>query len=82
MRLRSSGDRHEVRQQYIPVFWTQLVKKLEVEGKDAVPGIIDLMDSYFMTKDDFDAITELGVGPMQEKNVNIDSKSKAAFTRL
>jgi replication factor C subunit 1 len=81
MRLRSSGDRHEVRQQYIPVFWTQLVKKLEDNGADAVPDIIELMDSYFMTKDDFDAIMELGVGPMKEGNVNIDSKAKAAFTR-
>ncbi|KAF2792769.1 DNA replication factor C, large subunit [Melanomma pulvis-pyrius CBS 109.77] len=82
MRLRSSGDRHEVRQQYIPVFWTQLVKRLEAEGKEAVPDIIELMDSYFMTKDDFDAIMELGVGPMKETSVNIDSKAKATFTRL
>jgi replication factor C subunit 1 len=81
MRLRSSGDRHEVRQQYIPVFWTQLVKKLEDNGAEAVPDIIDLMDSYFMTKDDFDAIMELGVGPMKEGNVKIDSKAKATFTR-
>jgi len=82
MRLRSSGDRHEVRQQYIPVFWTQLVKKLEEEGKDSVPEIIDLMDSYFMTKDDFDAIMELGVGPMQQEKVKIATQAKATFTRL
>lgn len=82
MRLRSSGDRHEVRQQYIPVFWTELVKKLEDEGKDAVPEIIELMDSYFLTKDDFDAIMELGVGPMSQEKVKIASQAKATFTRL
>jgi len=82
MRLRSSGDRHEVRQQYIPAFSQQLVKRLEDEGKDVVPEIIDLMDSYFLTKDDFDAIMELGVGPMSQEKIQIASQSKATFTRL
>lgn len=82
MRLRSSGDRHEVRQSYIPIFWEQLVKKLEHEGKEAVPEIIDLMDSYFLTKDDFDGIMELGVGYMDQDKVKIDTQAKSTFTRL
>ncbi len=82
MRLRSSGDRHEVRQQYIPVLWTEMVQKLQKQGKDAVPQIIDLMDSYFLTKDDFDAIMELGVGPMEQDKVKIETQAKATFTRL
>ncbi|KAF1917167.1 replication factor RFC1 C terminal domain-containing protein [Ampelomyces quisqualis] len=82
MRLRSSGDRHEVRQQYIPVLWTGLVQKLQKEGKDSVPTIIELMDSYFLTKDDFDAIMELGVGPMDQEKIKIDTQAKAAFTRV
>lgn len=82
MRLRSSGDRHEVRQQYLPVLWTQLVQKLQKEGKDAVPELIELMDSYFLTKEDFDAIMELGVGPMDQEKVKIETQAKATFTRL
>lgn len=82
MRLRSSGDRHEVRQQYVPVLWTELVRKLQAEGKDAVPQIIELMDSYFLTRDDFDAIMELGVGPMDQDKVKIETQAKATFTRL
>ncbi|KAJ4368854.1 DNA replication factor C complex subunit Rfc1 [Neocucurbitaria cava] len=82
MRLRSSGDRHEVRQQYIPVLWTELVHKLQKEGKDAVPQIIDLMDSYFLTKDDFEGIMELGVGPMDQDKVKLEKQAKATFTRL
>ncbi|KAF2130824.1 DNA replication factor C, large subunit [Dothidotthia symphoricarpi CBS 119687] len=82
MRLRSSGDRHEVRQQYIPVLWTELVQKLQKDGKDAVPAIIDLMDSYFLTKDDFDAIMELGVGFMDQEKIKIETQAKATFTRL
>ncbi|KAF2760568.1 DNA replication factor C, large subunit [Pseudovirgaria hyperparasitica] len=82
MRLRSSADRHEIRQSYVPVLWSQMVKKLETDGKEAVPAVIDLMDSYFLTKDDFDAIQELGVGYMDQEKVNIESQAKATFTRL
>ncbi|KAK8094563.1 replication factor RFC1 C terminal domain-containing protein [Apiospora hydei] len=82
MRLRSSGDANEVRQQYLPVLWTQLVNRLQVEGKEAADEVIDLMDSYFLTREDFDSIKELGVGPQDEKDVNIDTQAKSAFTRL
>lgn len=81
MRLRTSGDRHEIRQQYLPTLWQNLVKKLELEGKEAVPEVIKLMDQYFLTKDDFDAILELGVGPMNQENVKLETQAKATFTR-
>ncbi|KAI4724633.1 DNA replication factor C, large subunit [Aureobasidium sp. EXF-10728] len=82
MRLRTSGDRHEIRQQYLPTLWQNLVKKLEVEGKEAVPEVISLMDQYFLTKDDFDAILELGVGPMDQEKVKLETQTKATFTRM
>lgn len=82
MRLRTSGDRHEIRQQYLPVLWTELVKRLETEGKEAVEEVINLMDSYFLTRDDFDAIMELGVGPQRQELVNLESQTKSTFTRL
>ncbi|KAK1481227.1 replication factor RFC1 C terminal domain-containing protein [Colletotrichum cuscutae] len=81
MRLRSSGDANEVRQQYLPVLWDQMVRRLSVEGKESVDEIIELMDSYYLTRDDFDAIQELGVGPQAEGRADIESKTKAAFTR-
>lgn len=82
MRLRASGDRHEIRQQYMPALWDKTVRKLEVEGKEAVDDVIDLMDSYFLTRDDYDSILELGLGPMDAANVSIDTQTKATFTRL
>lgn len=82
MRLRASGDRHEIRQQYLPVLWVRLIKDLEKYGKDQVEKVIDLMDSYFLTKDDWDAIMELGVGPMNMESIRIDTQSKSAFTRI
>lgn len=82
MRLRSSGDRHEIRQQYLPVLWTRLVQRLQSEGKAAVGEVIDTMDSYYLTRDDFDYIMELGLGPQDMEGVNLESQTKATFTRL
>ena len=86
MRLRASGDRHEIRQQYLPVLWTRLVKALEHCGadgvdKDGIQEIIALMDSYFLTKDDWDAIYELGIGPQAEERVTLSTAVKTAFTK-
>ncbi|KFY01127.1 hypothetical protein O988_02896 [Pseudogymnoascus sp. VKM F-3808] len=82
MRLRTSGDRHEIRQQYLPTLWTQLIKRLEIEGKESVDEVIDLMDSYFLTRDDFDSIMELGVGPQRQELVSLETQTKSTFTRL
>ncbi|MCJ1280730.1 hypothetical protein MMC26_000047 [Xylographa opegraphella] len=83
MRLRASGDRHEIRQQYLPVLWTRLVKALEYSGSEisGIEEIITLMDSYFLTKDDWDSIYELGVGPQREEMVELSTAAKTAFTR-
>ena len=83
MRLRASGDRHEIRQQYLPVLWTRLVKGLENCGNDVagIEEIIALMDSYFLTKDDWDSIYELGVGPQRVEKVELSTVAKTAFTR-
>lgn len=82
MRLRTPADRDEIRQQYLPVLWTKLVQRLMDEGKEAVDEVIDLMDSYFLTRDDWDAMVELGLGPMNESRVKLDTATKATFTRL
>ena len=86
MRLRTSADRHEIRQQYLPALWDHTVAKLVADGKQAVPEMIEFMDSYYLTKDDYDAIVELGVGPMDmelDSGVKkLDSQTKATFTRL
>jgi replication factor C subunit 1 len=82
MRLKSSGDHNEIRQQYLPVLWHQLVKRLEIEGKECVDDVISLMDSYYLTREDFDSIKELGVGYQSENTVKIDTQTKATFTRM
>lgn len=81
MRLKASGDHTEIRQQYLPVLWTEMVKRLETEKKDAVEAVIGVMDSYYLTRDDFDLIVELGVGPQAEGSATIDTQTKTHFTR-
>ena len=39
------------------------------------------MDSYYLTKDDWDAILELGVGPMDMEHGKIDTLVKTSFTK-
>ncbi|OKL61685.1 hypothetical protein UA08_02990 [Talaromyces atroroseus] len=82
MRLRASGDRDEIRQQYMPAMWDKLVRPLMDEGKEAVESVINLMDSYFITREDWDALVELGLGPMNEEHVKIQTQTKSAFTRI
>lgn len=82
MRLRAAADRHEIREQYFPLLWDRLVHRLMDEGKDSVDEVIDLMDSYFLTREDWDAMVELGVGPMDESMVKLESQTKATFTRV
>ncbi|GAA6026332.1 hypothetical protein JCM10207_008062, partial [Rhodosporidiobolus poonsookiae] len=84
MRLRVSGDKREIRQSYIPTLFPRLVDPLINEGSDAIPEVMQLMDDYYLSKEDWDAIVELGVGEEfeQEKVLKkIDSKTKSAFTR-
>lgn len=44
--------------------------------------VIELMDSYFLTRDDWDAILELGVGPMSMESIKLETQTKASFTRV
>lgn len=82
MRLRTTGNRDEVRQQYMPLLQQKMIRRLMEEGKESVDSVIDFMDGYFLTRDDFDAMVELGLGPMDESNVKLDTQTKATFTRL
>ncbi|GAA5869122.1 hypothetical protein JCM8547_008702 [Rhodosporidiobolus lusitaniae] len=84
MRLKVSGDKREIRQSYIPALYPRLVNPLQEEGADAVDDVIALLDDYYLSKEDWEAIVELGVGEgyeMEQALKKIDSKVKAAFTR-
>ncbi|KAF9933296.1 hypothetical protein FBU30_005880 [Linnemannia zychae] len=83
MRLKISGDKNEVRQSYIPTLFPALTRPLINEGQDAIPDLINFMDDYYLSKEDWDTILELGIGRNDGKSVldKIPTAVKTAFTR-
>ncbi|KAJ5780165.1 hypothetical protein N7457_005325 [Penicillium paradoxum] len=82
MRLRTTGNRDEIRQQYMPLLQEKIIRRMVNEGKESVDSVIDFMDDYYLTREDFDAIMELGLGPMDESKNKLETQTKATFTRL
>ena len=83
MRLKISGDKNEVRQSYLPALFPALTQPLLKQGVDAVEPLIEFMDSYYLSKEDWDTILELGIGRNDGQKVldNIPTATKSAFTR-
>lgn len=77
-RLRTLTSKSEMRLDYVPVLRGVMTKPLVEQGEDGIASVIDTLDHYYLTKDDWDSVLELGVGvPMP----NIATKVKSAFTR-
>ncbi|KIR63639.1 replication factor C subunit 1 [Cryptococcus bacillisporus CA1873] len=83
MRLRVSGSREEIREQYMPLLASKIVSPLIDRGAAAVEETIEYMDEYYLGKDDWDAFVELGVDTMRDEDIlkKIPSATKASFTR-
>ncbi|KAK8845500.1 hypothetical protein IAR55_006213 [Kwoniella newhampshirensis] len=83
MRLRVSGSRAEIREQYMPLLASKIVLPLVQRGQEAVEETIEYMDEYYLGKDDWDALVELGVDTMSENIITkkIPTAVKSAFTR-
>ncbi|WRT63728.1 uncharacterized protein IL334_000651 [Kwoniella shivajii] len=83
MRLKVSGGRSEIREQYMPMLASKIVLPLVQRGTDAVEETIEYMDEYYLSKDDWDAFVELGVDTMSENIISkkIPTATKSAFTR-
>jgi len=61
MRLKVSGDKPEIRQHYVPALFPSLVKPLIDTGLSAIDEVIVAMDDYYLSKDEWDTIIELGL---------------------
>ncbi|EUC66582.1 DNA replication factor C, large subunit [Rhizoctonia solani AG-3 Rhs1AP] len=83
MRLKVSGNKAEIRQSYIPALLPRLVRPLIDEGTNGVPSVIEIMDEYYLSKDEWDAMLELGIGPNKPEELasKISTATKTAFTR-
>ncbi|GAO47964.1 DNA replication factor C, large subunit [Saitoella complicata NRRL Y-17804] len=83
MRLRTSGDRNEIRQSYLPVLFDRLPVQLAKNGVDAIGDVIQLMDEYFLNKEHYDEILELSLPPNDGDAIlkEIPAATKSKFTR-
>ncbi|KAH9483192.1 Replication factor C subunit 1, partial [Psilocybe cubensis] len=83
MRLKVSGDKTEIRQSYIPSLFPYMVKPLMDEGVSAVDEVIERMDEYYISKEDWDTIIELGVDEKKDDVImkKISTATKTALTR-
>ncbi|KAF9135811.1 hypothetical protein BGW39_011400 [Mortierella sp. 14UC] len=83
MRLKISGDKNEVRQNYMPALFPALTRPLIDRGAEAIDDLIAFMDDYYLSKEDWETILELGIGRNDGKAVldKIPTQVKSAFTR-
>lgn len=84
MQAQVSGSKGEVRVSYVPALRDLLLTPLLDGGADGIPRVLEIMDKYSLSKDDFDAIMEfqLLVGPNPKAAFSaVPANVKAALTR-
>lgn len=82
MRIHISANKLGVGMDYLSVLKNMLTKPLITKGAEGIPRVIEIMNEYSLTREDFDTIVELATWPNQKDVMGmIDSKVKASFTR-
>ncbi|KAJ1964514.1 DNA replication factor C complex subunit Rfc1 [Dispira parvispora] len=83
MRIRTSGDKDEVRQSYLPALAPALTLPLVEEGQAGIPSVMAIMDHYYLTKDNWDSVVDLQLytNPSANPLKHIPTAVKSAFTR-
>lgn len=81
--LKTSTDNRELRLSYMPFLISKLSEPLIDRAETGIDEVIDIMDGYYLTREDWDSIMEFGIGPldMSKKLKSINTKTKSAFTR-
>ncbi|KAM0682981.1 DNA replication factor C complex subunit Rfc1 [Mitosporidium daphniae] len=81
--LHVTGGKSEIRQAYLPAFVFLMASTLIQKGVNGVGDVIAYLDRYTISKEDYDAIMELGVGKYDASIIsnNIPSNVKSTLTR-
>jgi len=79
-----TSNMDEFRQEYIPSLSQSLLNPLLNDGADGILEVIKKMDAYYISKEDFDMIMEIGIGDKSGEKLmkKLDSNIKRTFTRL
>ncbi|XP_006895482.1 PREDICTED: replication factor C subunit 1 [Elephantulus edwardii] len=82
MSLRTHSSKRTVNLDYLSHIRDALVQPLTSQGVEGVQAAVELMDAYYLMKEDFDNIMELSSwGGKPSPFSKLDPKVKAAFTR-
>ncbi|OJA19955.1 hypothetical protein AZE42_03718 [Rhizopogon vesiculosus] len=70
-------------QSYVPALFPHVVKPLIDQGVAAVDDVIERMDEYYLSRDDWDTVVELGVDGHKDDVINklIKPATKTSFTK-
>ncbi|CAI9606181.1 unnamed protein product, partial [Staurois parvus] len=80
--LRTRASKSALNLDYLSYMRDRLVQPLITQGSDGVQDVVDLMDTYYFVKEDFDNIMEIcSWGGKPSPFSKVDSKVKSAFTR-
>lgn len=82
-RMRTSTSKSELRLDYVPTLALRLSAPLIEDGEEGIARVVEYMDNYYITKEDWDNVIDFGVGSNKGANIlaQIPSKVKGAFTR-
>lgn len=82
-KLSISADKTSLRLDYLPVLKNRLLKPILKSGAEGIAPVIDFMDDYYLTKDDWDNIMDFMIGPDSTDAAlkKIPTAVKTAFTR-
>lgn len=81
-RLRTSTSKTELRLDYLSVLIDKLTKPMIERGEDGIAEVIEVMDYYYLTREDWDYILDFGVGAGHADILKkIPTATKSAFTR-
>lgn len=83
IRLHAWVAAKEIRLELQPAFVDKLLEPILAKGTEGIETVMSFMDDYFITKDDFDNLIELGVGPNnpEMRYKKVPTATKTAFTR-
>lgn len=79
----TTSEKMELRLEYIPLMAHRLVDPLIEQGESGIESVIGFMDSYYLNKEDWDSIVELGVGRNKDSELvkGLKTAVKSKFTR-
>lgn len=82
MNYKVSADSAELRLRYVPALRERFMHLTMDKSGKKIEEVIQLLDDYGLDRDDlFENLDEFSLDPKANKFANLDSKSKAMFTR-